>query len=219
MVHMDIKYFGHSSFFIKSKDARLVTDPFNSEMLGFRFPKTEADIVTVSHDHKDHNNIEAISNNPLIINMPGEYEKNGIRIFGYPSFHDKKKGSERGENVLFKIEAENISLLHCGDLGEMPDDKLLDEIGEVDILFVPVGGVWSLNSGEAVTFVKKIEPSIIIPMHYRTSKHDPKQFGTLAHVEEFLKKMGSESIQPITKLTVKKEDLQDEMKVVVMDVS
>jgi L-ascorbate metabolism protein UlaG (beta-lactamase superfamily) len=216
---MDIKYFGHSSFFIKSKDAKLVTDPFNPVMLGFKFSKTEADIVTVSHSHKDHNNVSAIQNNPLVIDMPGEFEKNGIRIFGYPSFHDKKNGAELGENILYKIEAENISLLHCGDLGEIPDDKLLDEIGDINILFVPVGGNWTLNAGEAVTLVKKIEPAIIIPMHYRTPKHNSKNFEQLASVDDFLKKMGVEFQTPTSKLTVKKEDLQDEMKVIVMETS
>lgn len=211
---MDIKYFGHSSFFIKGKEARLVTDPFDPEMIGIIYPKVEADIVTISHQHKDHNNIFAIDGNPLIIDWPGQYEKKGMRITGFKSFHDKKNGEERGENTLFKIEEEEISVLHCGDLGLIPDAKFLDDIGEVDILIVPVGGFYTINSDEAIELIKKIEPSIIIPMHYNTGTNKD-----LAPLSEFLKKMGAESLVPVPKLTIKKEELGEEMKVVSMQIT
>ena len=107
---MDIKYLGHSSFLIKTKTARIVTDPFDPEMVGLKFPKTEADVVTISHNHKDHNQFKNVSGingvDPLIIDMPGEFEKLGVRIFGFQSFHDKTHGSERGENIMYKFESE-----------------------------------------------------------------------------------------------------------------
>src|SRR3989344_3526841 len=157
---MEIKYLGHASFLIKTKTAKLVTDPFDSDMVGLKFPKIEADVVTVSHGHKDHNQVKNVSGingaDPLIIDMPGEFEKMGVRIFGFQSFHDKTQGTERGENILYKFESEGISVLHCGDLGVVPEENFLELIGEVDILMVPTGGFYTINSDEAVQLVKRI---------------------------------------------------------------
>jgi len=216
---MEIKYFGHSSFLIKSKEAKLVTDPFDEKMVGLSFPKTEADIVTVSHNHADHNQIGKIIGDPLIINWPGQFEKKGIRVFGFRSFHDKQKGVERGENNIYKIEVEGISIVHCGDLGIKPDDSILDEIGDVGVLMVPVGGKFTLDASEAIELIKELEPSIVIPMHYNTPKLNQINFSELAGVDEFLKKIGQESNQPVDKLVLKKEDLSDTMRVVIMNTS
>ena len=116
----------------------------------------------------------------------------GVRIFGFQSFHDKTHGSERGENIMYKFESEGISVLHCGDLGEVPDESFLETIGEVDILMVPVGGIYTIDAEEAVSLVKKIEPSIVIPMHYGTGK--------LAPVSDFTKKFGLDNPVPLLKL-------------------
>ncbi len=212
---MQIKYLGHSSFLLKSKDARVVTDPFD-EKIGIKFPKTEADIVTVSHHHPDHDKSKQIVGDPLVIDWPGEYEKMGVRIFGFKSYHDKEKGAQRGENILYKIEMEEISILHCGDMGVVPEQELLDEIGDVDILLVPVGGFYTIDASDAEEVIKKIEPSIVIPMHYNTPEKDQKVFGKLSGVEEFLKKSGIEKVEPVDQLTVKKENLEEEMKIIVM---
>lgn len=218
---MEIKYLGHASFLIKTKNAKLVTDPFSPEAVGLKFPKTEANVITISHQHKDHNetkNIVGINGvDPLVIDMPGEFEKLGVRIFGFKSFHDKKNGAERGENILYKFEAENVSVLHCGDLGFVPDDSFIDTLGEVDILMVPVGGFYTIDADEAVQLVKKIEPSIIIPMHYNREKLSQKIYGQLTGVNEFTKKFGVENIAPIPKLVYKKEEIEQEMKVVVLE--
>ena len=211
---MDIKYLGHSSFLIKTKTARIVTDPFDPDMVGIKFPKTEADVVTISHNHKDHNQFKNVSGvnsvDPLIIDMPGEFEKMGVRIFGFQSFHDKTQGAERGENILYKFESEGISVLHCGDLGVIPEESFLETIGEVDILMIPVGGIYTIDAEEAVSLVKKIEPSIVIPMHYGSGK--------LAPVSEFTKKFGLDNPVPLPKLVYKKEEIEQEMKVIVLEI-
>jgi len=214
---MDIKYFGHSAFFIKGKTTTVVTDPFDPQMVGLKFPKVEVDIVTVSHQHEDHNRSDLIGGNPLIIDIPGEYEKLGARITGYPVFHDKKQGAERGKNTLFKIEMDNLSLLHCGDLGHILDDELIEEINGVNVLLIPVGGFYTIDSTEAVEIARKIEPLIVIPMHYNSPKLNQQSFGKLLPVSIFLNKMGIEAIQPVKKLSFKKEELGEEMKVVVME--
>lgn len=212
---MEIKYLGQSAFYVKSKDgSRLVTDPFDPEMVGIKFPKTETDIITISHHHKDHDYIKAFAIPPLVFDWPGQFEAKGIRITGYKNYHDEKKGAERGEIIVYKIELDQLSLLHCGDLGTVPEDAFIDNIGDVDILMVPVGGKYTLDGAGAVSLIKKIEPSIVIPMHYKISD----KIEGLAPVADFLKKIGAEQVVPVPKLVVKKEDLGDEMKVVVMEI-
>jgi len=211
---MEIKYLGHSSFLIKTKTAKIVTDPFDPGMVGIKFPKTEANIVTISHNHKDHNQFKNVSGingvDPLTIDMLGEFEKLGVRIFGFQSFHDKTQGSERGENILYKFESEGISVLHCGDLGVIPEESFLETIGEIDILLVPVGGIYTIDSEEAFQLVKKVEPAIVIPMHYGSGK--------LAPVSDFTKKFGLDNLVPLPKLVYKKEEIEQEMKVVVLEI-
>ena len=214
---MIIKYLGHASFLIKSKGSTIITDPFDEEMVGLKFPKTESDIVTISHHHKDHDQIKNIKGTPLIIDWPGEFEKNDIRVFGYNTFHDSEKGAKRGQNVLYKFESEGITVLHCGDLGEVPDQKLIDEIGDIDILMVPVGGFYTIDAEGAKELCIKIEPSIIIPMHYNHGQLNKKTFEKLSPVDEFLKKIGSEKKEPLEELKLTKEELVDEeSKVIVM---
>ncbi|QQG44165.1 MAG: MBL fold metallo-hydrolase [Candidatus Roizmanbacteria bacterium] len=213
---MEIKYLGHSAFLIKTKDAKLVTDPFSSQMVGMSFPKIEADVVTISHSHADHNFVQGVSGDPLVIDWPGEFEKNGIRVFGYKWYHDNKKGLERGENILYKIEAENLTLLHCGDLGDLLNDELYEEIGNIDILFVPIGGTYTIDATTAASLVKKLDPSIIIPMHYSQEKLSEELRSKLSPVSDFLKEMGIDEVNPVDKLVVKKEDLSEEQKVIVM---
>jgi L-ascorbate metabolism protein UlaG (beta-lactamase superfamily) len=219
---MEIKYLGHSSFLIKTKTAKIVTDPFDPEMVGLKFSKTEADIVTISHGHKDHNQFKNVSGingvSPLMIDMPGEFEKMGIRIFGFQTFHDKTNGSERGENIMYKFESEGMSLLHCGDLGMIPEESFLETIGEVDVLLVPVGGFYTIDSDEAVSLVKKIEPSIVIPMHYKTEKSSKDFSEKLTGVSEFTKKFGLDNPVPVPKFVYKKEETEQEMKVIVLEI-
>jgi L-ascorbate metabolism protein UlaG (beta-lactamase superfamily) len=215
---MDIKYIGHASFFLKTKNSRVVTDPFDPK-IGLKFPKIEADTVTISHGHADHNFMGQISGDPLVLDWPGEFEKQEVRITGFSSFHDKQKGAERGLNILYKIEADGISVLHCGDLGIVPDDTFLEQIGEIDVLLVPVGGVYTITAEDAVNLVKNIEPSLVIPMHYNRPELNQETFGKLAPVEDFLKKIGAEGAERTNKLSLKESDFgEGEMKVVVMEI-
>ncbi len=207
---MEIKYLGHASFQIKTKTARIVTDPFDNNSIGIKFPKVEADIVTVSHQHPDHNGSSQVGGNPIVFDWPGEYEKLSVRVFGFQSYHDKTQGSERGENILYKFEVEGMSILHCGDLGLVPDDNFIDEIGEVDILMIPVGGFYTIDAAEAVAVVKKIDPSIVIPMHFNTPELKQETFGQLTDVNEFLRLNGVDVVTPVDKLVIKKEELVQE---------
>ncbi len=213
---MIIKYLGHASFLIKTKQARLVTDPFDTKSVGLKYPKQEADIVTTSHAHPDHNAVGAVGGSPLVIDRAGEYEKQGMHIKGVQYYHDKNKGKDRGENILFKIESEGLSVLHLGDLGATLDDATLDQVGDVDVLLIPTGGFYTIDPAEAVAVARKIEPSIVIPMHYQVPGLNPTVFKSLVGVEDFIKKMGAEAAAPVHELTIKKEDLDASTKVVVM---
>lgn len=214
---MEITYLGHSSFKLSTKYVKIITDPFDPQMVGFPFPKQEADIVTVSHNHSDHNAVEMIEGSPLVLRIPGEYEKKGVRITGFEWYHDKKKGLERGPNILFRIELEGISMLHCGDLGQKFSEDLIEEIGSLDVLFIPVGGVYTIGPDEAEAIISELEPKIVIPMHYRTEKHNENIFKELFSIDEFLKKRGVSGVEPVHKISLKPEDFfEDDKKIVVM---
>ncbi len=215
---MQLKYLGHSSFLIRSKDAKVVTDPFDPKAVGLKFPKQEADIVTMSHQHADHNHVAGVSEEALVIDWPGEYEKMGVKVTGYPTYHDGEKGSQRGENTMYKIEVEGITILHCGDLGHALTDEVVEEIGDVDILLVPVGGHYTIGPDEAVSVIHKIEPALVIPMHYGHDSLDQKVFGPLTGLEEFYKKYGSQPSEVVDILNLKKDAVPEETKLIAMKI-
>ncbi len=217
---MEIKYIAHSSFQIKTKTATVVTDPFSAD-IGIKYPKTFAEIVTVSHDHSDHNNIKGIEGTPTILDWPGEYEIKSTFVSGVASYHDDKKGADRGPNVMFKIFSEGLTLLHVGDLGHKLDDATLEAVGSVDVLLIPVGGHYTIDAATASQVVKQIDPYIVVPMHYGHAGLNQKTFGHLQPLSDFLKVMGHPEITPLPRLTVKHEDMAaiTSTKIVTLDMS
>ena len=216
---MEITWLGHSSFRLKGKNGTVVTDPFDSSMVGFKFPKVTADIVTVSHDHNDHNKATQVSGNqkpPKIISGPGEYEIGGISIFGIASYHDDNLGQARGPNTIYVITLDNIRICHLGDLGHKLTQDHLAQIGQVDIALVPVGGVFTLDASQAQEAVASMEPKIVIPMHYKESGVNNENFGQLAAVDQFIKEMGLEP-QRVEKYSVSQEQLLEDMQLVILE--
>ncbi len=193
----------------------LFTDPFCKE-IGLTPPRGAANIITISHQHRDHNNYDALTGEPLVIKGPGEYETKGISIKGILSFHDNKEGKERGTNTIYIIEIEGIKICHLGDLGEEKlNDTQIEEINGVDILMIPVGGIFTINGEDAVEIINQIEPKLVIPMHYKIPGLNIKMDG----VDVFLKEMGVGKKEVVDKLTIKKKDLpQEETEVVVMKI-
>ncbi len=214
---MDITYLGHSSFKIKTKTASVVTDPFLPTMLGFKFPKTEADMVTVSHQHQDHNAVSMIDGSPFVIAHPGEYEVKGVSVFGYPSFHDIKSGAERGENIVYVIEADGLRVCHLGDLGSSISSHLLEELSAVDVLMIPVGGKVTIGPKEAVDLISQIEPGIVLPMHFKAEGINETHFKDLETLNVFLKQLGVEKPEKLDKLSLTKDKLLEEMKVILLE--
>lgn len=213
-----IQWAGQSCFQISvsnSKDhsADIVIDPFD-ESLGLKVPNFSADIVLVTHDHYDHNNVKALKGDPFVINSPGEYEVKGVFIQGIDSFHDEEEGKKRGKNTIYVFEAEGMRFCHLGDLGQKQlTDEQLEKIDSVDVLMIPVGGTYTVDSVGAQKIISQIEPLIAIPMHYAIPKLKIKIDG----VDKFLKTMGKNKIEPIDKLTVKASSLpKDTMEIVVL---
>jgi len=213
---MEIKHIGHSCFEIKNKSTTIVTDPY-SEDVGLKMPKLKANIVTVSHDHYDHNNIDAVSSaneekKLFVINNPGGYEIEGILIEGISTFHDDKRGALRGLNNVYDIKMDGITLCHLGDLGADLTEEQIEELDGVDILFVPVGGTFTLDAEEAAKIVNKIEPRVIIPMHYKVEGLKINLDG----VEKFVKEIGLVA-EKTDVLKIDKKDLpQEGMRLVIL---
>lgn len=217
---MTITYHGHSCFKIKSKRGTVVTDPYG-EYVGFSPSSLSADIVTVSHHHPDHDAVSKVGGTarrpkPFVIDAAGEYEIGGISVFGVSSFHDDTKGAERGRNTIFTILVDNVRVCHLGDLGHEISDEMRESIGEIDILLVPVGGVYSLDPTQAIKAIRALEPSVVIPMHFKTDMHKPELFGELKTVADFLKEYGVE-VMPVDKLEHDELSLPEETEVVVLN--
>lgn len=215
---MNIIWHGQSCFQIiasrgKNETVSVVIDPFE-ESIGLKIPKLAADILLVTHGHEDHNNIKAVTGNPFLVSSPGEYEIKNVFVQGIPSWHDEKEGKERGENIIYAIEAEDLRICHLGDLGQNElTAEQLEKIGEIDILMIPVGGASTISAKETPKILSQIEPKIIIPMHY----HLPKLKYKLDDLDKFLKTLGIKNLEPIKKLSIKKKDISpEEAKVIIL---
>lgn len=215
-----IYWAGQSCFEISvsnSKDhsANIIIDPFD-EKIGLKVPSLSGDILLVTHDHYDHNNVKAVKGEPFLIQGPGEYEVKGVFVLGIPSYHDSALGKEKGQNTIYTIEAEDMKICHLGDLGQKElTDEQIDKIGTVDILMIPVGGEYTISSSEATKIISQIEPRIVIPMHYELPKLNIK----LEPVEKFLKAMGKNAgaITPQDKFLAKESTMPKEgMEIVVL---
>lgn len=214
---MDITFLGHSTFKLKGKSATVIIDPFDPKMVGLKFPKNSADIVTVSHDHSDHNFVEGVADVKRIVKGPGEYEIAGVSIVGYNTYHDDKKGEERGKNTIYVYEMDELRLCHLGDLGHELSSSLVEDIGNIDVLMIPVGGTYTINSEVAAKVNQSIEASIVIPMHYSESGLNEDIKAKLSPVEDFLKLTGL-SVEKTDKLSLKRSDVSSEgQKIVVLE--
>lgn len=183
---MKIMWYGHAAFKVTTEaGVRIIIDPYQSGAFGgaLSYGKItdEADIVLSSHDHDDHNYVKDIAGPFTLINRKGEYTEKGVKIRAIPTFHDASRGSERGENLIFVIEADGLTLGHTGDLGHILEKSILSSLGRMDILLLPVGGFYTIDAREAARILNDIGPLVTIPMHFKTEKCD----FPIAPVEEF----------------------------------
>lgn len=209
---MKIRYFGHSCFKITlDSGIRIVTDPFD-QTVGYPLPDTEADIVTSSHSHFDHNYFKAVRGDFKIVNAPGQHDIDGVHIKGISTFHDDEHGAKRGKNIVFVINADNIKVCHAGDLGHILTDDMLKEIGDIDVLMIPVGGYYTIDDRQAVKVIEQLKPKLTIAMHYRTSNVNLP----IETVDNFLRMAGGQKIQS-NEIEIKKDDLEGKSEVIALN--
>ncbi len=208
---MEITWLGQSCFRIKGSHAIAITDPYPPG-LGYTMGKPTARIVTVSHAHPSHSYVQAVGGDPRIIHGPGEYEISEILVLGLATFHDAENGAKWGKNTVYLLEVDGLSVCHLGDIGHPLRAHHVEEIGNVDILLVPVGDVNTLGASLAAQVVRQLEPKIVIPMHYKT----PALTREAEPVDKFLKEMGKEQVEAQPKLNVTKSNLPESTRVVVL---
>ncbi len=209
---MIISWLGHSFFKIETKNKVIAIDPYNEESLGLKPPRFKADILLISHNHKDHNNKKAILGEPFILEELEEIETDGIFIEGILSYHDDANGKYRGLNTIFIIYSEEMKLCFLGDLGEKKlKEESLQKVSNADILFIPIGGNYTIDGEEAISLINQIEPKIIIPMHYKIEGLKLK----LDSEDKFLKAF-SKKPEVLDKLVIRKTQLPQETRIVLL---
>lgn len=214
---MDITWFGQSCFRLKSRSLAVITDPYSPE-IGLRVPRQAATLVTISHDHADHNCVAAIKSGAYIISGPGEYEVQGIFVLGVAAFHDANNGQDLGRNTAYRIEFENLSICHLGDLGHLPNQEQTELLTGADVLFLPVGGKNTISASVAAEVVNILEPRIVVPMHYKV----PGLLPALDSPKRFLSELGVDEAEKMETLTITRTELGDDasvpMRVVMLEV-
>lgn len=194
---MEITWYGQSCFRLRSRGLALVTDPYSPET-GLKLPRLTANVVTVSHDHEDHNYIKGVKGSPYVIAGPGEYEIGGVFVFGVGTYHDAKQGEERGKNTAYLIEFEGVTVCHLGDLGHALTQEQVEQLDGIDVLLIPVGGRTTLTGAKAAEVVAVLEPKVVIPMHYKIRGLE----ASLETANRFLKEMGVETPEHMETLTI-----------------
>ena len=192
---MDITWLGHSCFQVRGKNVTLVTDPFSPQYGDTaRLSKTNASIITISHNHPGHNHVEGIpginGKTPRVVRSPGEYEISDVLITGVASYHDNKHGQDQGRNTIYIIHIDDIAICHLGDLGHTLQEEQLEEVADADVLLLPISGQHGINVSQAVEIIGQVEPRIVIPMHYRPVGSDETGEEQTNPLDKFCREMG-----------------------------
>ncbi|MHA1238594.1 MAG: MBL fold metallo-hydrolase [Candidatus Odinarchaeia archaeon] len=212
-----IKWLGHACFEIKG-NVTIVTDPHDGASLGLKPPESKADIILVSHTHYDHYNGVDLVKKPdseVLVNFIGEKIVKGVKIRGIKTYHDPSFGAERGENVVYVFELDNLTFCHMGDLGQQLGTDTIDKLGKIDVLFIPVGGVYTIDAEGASQIINQIKPKIVIPMHFKV----PGLTLGIASVEKFIAGKRYVKRFSIDTYEVSKESLPEETTIIVLNPS
>jgi L-ascorbate metabolism protein UlaG (beta-lactamase superfamily) len=215
---MKIKWYGHAAFLITSAGGiKIITDPYESGAFGGQISygkiKDQVDIVSISHEHDDHNDVRNLPGSPHIVRGAGSKTVKGITLKGIPTYHDPSRGSQRGTNTIFTFLIDGIQVCHLGDLGHSLSEKELVEIGPVDILLIPVGGHFTIDANEATRVAEQIQPKVLIPMHFKT----PKCALPISAVEDFLKGKATPKRSNTSEVVFDKGTLPKAMEIVVLE--
>lgn len=216
-----IEYLGHSCFFLESGGIRVLIDPY-SPQVGYGTLQKEADLVTISHEHMDHNYAEAAPGAEIIRGLTPDalgwetvsYKKGNISIAGIPTYHDGASGKLRGRNTVFIFDLAGVRLIHLGDLGHLLHEGDIEKMTPVDILFIPVGGHYTIDAFEALQVVAQLAPAVVIPMHYgtRATRNWP-----IANCDPFLEGEGTVYKKGNKPLLITKDSLPQTTEIWVLD--
>jgi L-ascorbate metabolism protein UlaG (beta-lactamase superfamily) len=213
---MVIEWLGHSCFKITLKDGtRILLDPYGIDV-GYAPQEVEADIVTISHAHDDHNDLSFVKGDYTVVSTPGVHTFGELTIEGFETWHDHCQGTHRGRNLIFLFSVRGIRVCHMGDVGCIPSDDLICRLYGTEVLMIPVGGHFTIDAHEALSICERIEPNIIIPMHFKT----PVSTLDIAPLHDFLEAVGREydvSHHGQCYLTIDKASLKKRTRVVVME--
>ncbi|MGH7761288.1 MAG: MBL fold metallo-hydrolase [Candidatus Dormibacteraceae bacterium] len=208
---MDVTWLGHGCFRLRGRGAAVVTDPYPPS-IGLKLSRLDANLVTVSHEHDNHNYTQIVRD-AYEIRGPGEYEVAGVSVIGVPSFHDSEQGARHGRNTIYLIEIDDVRVCHLGDLGGALDDAEAEAISSADVLLIPVGGRTVINAAQAAQVVRQLEPRYVVPMHYAI----PGLKLELDSLDRFLKEMAVTAAEPQPKLTLQASSGEYDTKVVVLE--
>ncbi len=208
---MDVTWLGHGCFPLRGRSAAVVTDPY-PPAIGLKLQRLDADLVTISHDHENHNYAQAVRE-AYEIRGPGEYEVAGVAVIGVPTYHDAERGAKHGRNTVYLIEIDDVRICHLGDLGHSLDDTQAETLSSADVLLVPVGGRSTINATQAAEVVRQLEPRYVVPMHYAV----PGLKLQLDPIDRFLKEMGLAPGEALAKLSVQPSSGEYDTKLVLLE--
>ncbi|HEY8448694.1 MAG TPA: MBL fold metallo-hydrolase [Thermomicrobiales bacterium] len=207
----EFRWYGHNCFRIRAREATIITDPVG-RVTGYAMPKQTADIVTISHDHPGHTNLDAVRPEYQVVRGPGEYELHEVFITGIRTYHDTERGAQRGYNTVYLLEIEGMVVCHLGDLGHPLSTEQIETLSAPDVLLVPAGGGTVIDAATAAEITSQLEPKVVIPMQFATEFGDK----TLGGVDVFCKHLGVQVPPAEEKLNLRPSDLGETMRVVVL---
>ena len=202
---MRVRWHGHSCFEFGDSDVTVVVDPHDGRSIGIKPPAVTADVVLMTHNHYDHNAVRVVrGRHDDFLARNGPFTVKGLSVEGLPTWHDAVEGAERGPNTMYLFEMDDISVCHCGDLGCMPDDDVIDRIRNVDMLFVPTGETFTLTLDVLRMFLEEVNPNVIVPMHYRVGGLSIP----ISPLDDFLEMIPDEAVDYIgNEIDVSRDDI------------
>ena len=208
---MEITLLGHSCFRLRSDDLAIITDPF-PDSIGLHMGEPRAVAITISHRHPNHAHEGGVAGNPKVLRGPGEYELSGIYITGIMTPRGENDPSDK-RNTTYLLEMENLRLCHLGDINNGLSTRQVEELRPVDVLFMPVGGVCTLQVPRVIDVMRSLDPRVVIPMHYGR----PGLRVELGSLDDFFKEMGLRDVEPQTRLSISPSNVPQEMRTVVLE--
>jgi L-ascorbate metabolism protein UlaG (beta-lactamase superfamily) len=209
---MDMTWLGHACFRMRGREGVVLTDPPDPKS-GHAIPRTEAGLVTMSHDHAGHASLRSVAGEPVVLRGPGEYEVHDMLVTAIGSFHDDEKGAARGRNTVFAIRLDDLVICHLGDLGHALSAVDLEKLGDVDIALVPISGAdVNLSAARAAEIVHQLEPKVVVPMSF-----DPDDTKKDTPYLRLLHELGVKELEFVSKLSVTRSTLPDNLQVVALD--